>query len=442
MKTPLGARIRESTEEERAATAARHATQEELQAPVREQGHGSRFPLLPPVLGAEAGAWKSSSYSASVGSWRDSNSTGSTSSTERSADPQWPTASDSRIGAAVRSKLAMDALERKDYKLLAFITQAASSTIDLPLMHQPGVPRTPDTPTNPHGSAPNSNNSNSRRTGTRTSIQAEHSNTRTRCMESAPTNRRNTLRRPVSSGNPVLSKVLAHGWGTLSEGHCVDTKEVKSREQRTNEKLMDEARMKTELEGRISELESKSAWPSGSTSAWTEVLQLRSWEPPGLASRKVTESVHGGCSLRADSDSVALLQSTKFSADSTSTPDAPAAGPASGVEWEVQKSKSHGRTAPALEHKDGVSHAKYWNGNHDALNANASSMHDEDELETLHEPIHHAASSEASHPSDEQVLFQSLSQSQSLSWSLSFFFVSQYRDMSHIQKKMYGENVG
>jgi len=202
---------------------------------------------------------------------------------------------------------------------------------------------------------------------------------------------------------------------------------------------VEEARMtKTELEGRISELES-GAWPSGSKSAWTEVLQLRSWEPPGLASRNAIESLHSGRSLqRTDFDSVAMLESIKPSADSTSTPDAPApaaAGPASGVEWEMQKSTRHGGTAPVLEHKDGVSHAKYWNGNHDALNANASSMHDEDELETLHEPIQHVASSDASHTSDEQVLFQSLSQSLSLSWSLSFSYVSQYRDMSHIQTK-------
>jgi len=402
--TPLAARIRESTEEERAETAAWQADQEELQAPARSQWHGS----LPPVLGAEH-----------VGG-RGSTSTGSTGSTERSADPQWPAASDKTIGAAAQAKLAMDALERKDYELLALITQAASSTLDSPSMHRPGGPRAPGTPTNPHGSAPYSNG-HSRHTGRRASIQAEHISTHSSRPESAPTNCRNAdgtppipygspqrsriQHRPVSSETPVSSKALAHGWGTPSKVRYVDPEEVESIVQRSNKKLIQETRrMKSEFEGRIAELESKSAWTSESKSAWTEVSQLRSWEPPGLASKRATKSLHGGGSpLRAEFDSVAMSESSEPGASAGAS-----AGPASGDEWEVRKSKSRGITMPELVHEDGVSHAKQSNGHDGAVKANASSTHDEDELETLHNSqlaqIHHATSSGASHTSGEQVL--------------------------------------
>jgi hypothetical protein len=57
--------------------------------------------------------------------------------------------------AALQAKLAMDALERRDYELLALITQSAHGNDgnDAAAVDQPGGPRAPGTPTRPAGSA-------------------------------------------------------------------------------------------------------------------------------------------------------------------------------------------------------------------------------------------------------------------------------------------------
>jgi len=140
-QTPLAARIREPTEEERAEAAARLRQHPETQAPLHE-GNGT----LPPLPVRPHGD-------------RDSNSTGSTNSTEKSIHHPSRTPSTSDVskhgGAALQAKLAMDALERRDYELLALITQSAQGNDrnDAAAADQPGGPLAPGTPTRPVGSA-------------------------------------------------------------------------------------------------------------------------------------------------------------------------------------------------------------------------------------------------------------------------------------------------
>jgi hypothetical protein len=140
-QTPLSARIREPTEEERAEAAARQRPQPETQSPLYE-GNGT-FPPLPVRPHGD----------------RDSNSTGSTNSTEKSMHHSLRTPSTSDMSkhgsAALQAKLAMDALERRDYELLALITQSAHGNDgnDAAAVDQPGGPRAPGTPTRPAGSA-------------------------------------------------------------------------------------------------------------------------------------------------------------------------------------------------------------------------------------------------------------------------------------------------
>jgi len=136
-QTPLAARLREPTEEERAEAAVRQQSdsQPDARAPPREGNDA--LPPLPAARGE-----------------RDSNSTGSTGSTEKSIDhPQRLSSSEMKnANAALQAKLAMDALERRDYELLALITQSANGS-DAAAVDQPGGPRAPGTPTRPHGSA-------------------------------------------------------------------------------------------------------------------------------------------------------------------------------------------------------------------------------------------------------------------------------------------------
>lgn len=133
-QTPLAARIRELTEEERTEAAAREQAQPEVQAPPREEDG-----MLPPLSVQRHGDC-------------DSNSTGSTNSTERSIHHPSNSDMSKHASAALQAKLAMDALERRDYELLALITQSANGN-DAAAVDKPGGPRAPGTPTRPAGTA-------------------------------------------------------------------------------------------------------------------------------------------------------------------------------------------------------------------------------------------------------------------------------------------------
>jgi len=114
--TPLALRIREPTDEERSEVLA--ARQQEQQQQSTRNGD-----LLPPVVRA---------IHVTSDSERDSNSTHSTDSTETSIPLPQQTPSAIIKGAVTREdieKLALDALERNDYDLLALITTHASTIL-------------------------------------------------------------------------------------------------------------------------------------------------------------------------------------------------------------------------------------------------------------------------------------------------------------------------
>ena len=252
--SPLVARLREPTDEEVAAREHHHHHHQQtvdLQEPL---GVNAR---LPPVSTASHGE-------------RDSHSTGSTGSTERSEQAPSRTQSDIKttpmskdtgeILPASKQKLAMDALQRGDYELLAMITGNSTDS--------PGIdgPRAPVTPTNPHGSVPYSNGQVARYEAL--AVDQHSITSSTGRPESAPTHSRNlqgsppaTSRRPVS-GMISHQAVEDHGWGmTPQRGRYVEPEEIEAIVQRTNEKLEAETRkMKVEFEARIAQLEAKPAW--------------------------------------------------------------------------------------------------------------------------------------------------------------------------------------
>ena len=114
--TPLALRIREPTEEERSEVLAER--QQEQQQQSTRNGD-----LLPPVARA---------IHVTSDSERDSNSTHSTDSTETSIPLPQRTPSAIIKGAVTREdieRLALDALERNDYDLLAVITTHAGTIL-------------------------------------------------------------------------------------------------------------------------------------------------------------------------------------------------------------------------------------------------------------------------------------------------------------------------
>jgi hypothetical protein len=236
----LAARIREPTEEERAQTDEARPTQ--LPQPRAEECS------LPPVEGAGAPA---GNRPARAGA-RDSpstGSTGSTGSTARSEDVASHLSNGNGAGpstsfSTVPVKLAMEALERRDYELLALIAAQAGPT-DLSGVDQPGGPCAPGTPINPHGSAPYSNGRNY--SGHRSVVGRP---------ESAP-DRSSRLVGP--DGRPLSA---GYRWvGTQPYAQSMDPEEIESIVRRTSEQITDETRkLKQELVDRIAKLETRSAW--------------------------------------------------------------------------------------------------------------------------------------------------------------------------------------
>ena len=203
----------------------------------------------------------------------------------------------------------MDALERRDYELLALIAQTTATTSEVySALDQPGGPRAPGTPTNPRGSAPPLNGNGQGRYGmeqrsSRSGSEVYQPNSRTASRpESAPTHRRPAHRPPIRSAGHSAAHYTAAprsgveyaGWGT-PDSRYIDPEEVESIVQRTNEKLAAETlQIKKELEHRIAQLESKSAWSEpGATFA------------PGSSSRAKTQALHGQRGLESEFDSVA-----------------------------------------------------------------------------------------------------------------------------------------
>ncbi len=95
---------------------------------------------------------------------------------------------------------------------------------------------------------------------------------------------------------------VGYGWGTPKEGLYVDSEEVESIVQRTNEKLAAETlQRQRELEARIAQLESKAAW--------SEV------GAPGSAAKAKTQELHGphrGLASEFDSVATAPVQDAEI----------------------------------------------------------------------------------------------------------------------------------
>jgi len=252
---------------------------------------------LPPVVATNHGE-------------RDSHSTGSTGSTERSEQTLSRTPSVRKASPVMKDageimpvskqKLAMDALQRGDYELLAMLTGGAGELENN--TDSPGIdgPRAPMTPTNPHGSAPYANGQ-TRRDGVHQTVGSDHSSTHSGRPESAPTNRRilqgsspATARRPVSG---VVSNRFVEGndWEhTTPRGRYMEPEDIEAIVQRTNEKLGEETRkLKQEFESRIAQLESRPAWAEQPIAA------------PGSAARASRELNGGQRGLVAEFDDVA-----------------------------------------------------------------------------------------------------------------------------------------
>ena len=207
--------------------------------------------MLPPVpvarlssLNSGVSRTPSGANRAQPNSNNDTNSTGSTGSTERSE-------AHGENVKEISAKLAMDALERRDYELLALITQAAQSGHDP--TDQPGGPRAPGTPINIQGSLPYSQ---PRRPGT-SAPNGSSLEPHTGRPESAPSNRRHAQPQSRSvAATPYAHarngdftaqgshSALSHGWGgnAPTEGRYMEPEDVESIVARTTQKLSSETK--------------------------------------------------------------------------------------------------------------------------------------------------------------------------------------------------------